>query len=1065
MVTIKQNDLHMLSGRTINLGEFIDAVKHQLSNSTEESKIFIPMYQRNYKWNRKMAVKLIKDLIKAFKSSTSKSIALFTLYIDDKDNIEIVDGQQRMITLLLLFKALDMQASFLDLEFVRDFHIVNLLHKRSFFIKVLNEKGFVTHSLENNVAKSDKRRLAYNYLAIKEEIQNVILDGNEKDSFVTFLRENVQLLLNVTSDTPISEFLNLNCNKTRFSVGDRIRADLMIFNALNFSRLSDDEKDILDRILEESDYKLAVSRLFEQLIELLYVDEVYNTIQLGYKNPDKTKENRINTMFSRYLTNDSIGYTGFKIPAKKYQINLLKQMMVYKNVLNELIQNLQADYQVTQKAYKTLYRYKPNTRFFELVNKYVDKANTNNLFAEILHLECSIDKIIFDYIKQNVRGSEVYFFNSYFDALSNNEPDIQDTSFLKEQFENIKHRSNHYFPMDKMVFEDTIQGSGKYIINRYVSKQTKENDKLLSLNPVNKFNDKSIKVADKNKELIGKNILIRELLCDATREIVIPAIQRDYCMGNHFGLPDKSDLLSYLIKEFESDREKDIILSAITIFEQGNNRILIYDGQQRIFTLASIVRILDKEKIDNKTILCNFEFEYREKMNNFCKEFFSKEFKEYRGSSYAENAIINLDKELHSNLKKEDYQDFKNFLLDKVSVDVITVDTSLSEAEQFFIDINGGVQLVPYEIFKCKINEKSQEVFDLELEIQHENNWINLIDNEWLDFFYKFNNTKINDENAIEELVEMRFIEFCCRMIYWEKYIRLDKTDQHPLKLKGFKQSENTKDLEDCDKFINDLTSDDFRRIIGIMNALLSSFEKVEDEKEIVEYRGVVEKLEGIGYCIPYFNIETNVSKVSCLNRFIKGLVCEANNQGSYQEERATDLIIWAILNDLQEPSDESEKIIKKWNSSIIPCLPYVYITPTFIGQYKQTILPIPSYYFDNKNYLNIFHRTLEKEINVQNQLTILYDNIMRDYLKLENKEVLPLINNESGTGGWNLYYNYRRNKFTKYNSLVIKGNYEIIQKYYISKNKNVDLFEINFETSTGHILFEPNDRENFLKV
>ncbi|MGE7673479.1 GmrSD restriction endonuclease domain-containing protein [Lysinibacillus sp. NPDC094403] len=1061
MNVLTENNLKILNGKTITLGQLIDGIKNELSKNSD-SKVFIPMYQRNYKWNKEIAVKLIKELIASFTSSTTKSIALFTLYIDRKNNIQIVDGQQRMITLLLVFQALEISSEFVQLEFERDFTL-RIGSKRSFFIKNIENSNFVEHSLTKKRAKSDKRRLVYNYSGIKEVVEKFKNEGNDIEGFKAFLRDNVQLLLHVTSDAPVSEFLNLNCNKTRFSVCDRVRSELMIFYSLNSNKLSSEEINVLDETLEHSDYKFAISDLFEQLTELVYTDGVYNTIQLGYNDPDKTKENRINTMFSSYLIDNSKEYIHFEIPTNKFQIDLLKQMMVYKSVLNELNQNLQNNYQATQKAYQTLYMYNPNVRFFELINKHIDKINSNNLLSEILHLECSIDKIIFDYVKDNVNGKDVYFFNSYFDALSNNDPDIQNSSLLKKQFENAK--SNHYFPMDKFYFEDIIHGSGKYILNRYVNEHQNETDKFLMLMPINYLTEETKKKIDESIISIGKSVTTRELLCETNREIIIPAIQRDYCMGSHFGLSNESDLLDFMIGEFKKTREKDITLSAITIFQPAKNKISIYDGQQRIFTLACIIRTLDVDEVENKILLCHFDFEHRTRMNSFCEKFFKENPSNLKDKSYAENSIINLQKELKNKLKGTEYNEFKNYILDKVRVDVITVDTSLSEAEQFFIDINNGVQLVPYEIFKCKINDRFSKCYPAGLELKPEDNWISMIDNEWLDFFYELNSTKLDNEDAIDELVEMRFIEYCCRMIYWEKYIKDGSRKKHPIELKGFNKSQNAKELGDCEKFIDCLEFEDFIRISKIMNSFRSNYKKNKQFSEQIKFEGELYNEGTVVHCIPYFGIENynDSSRNYYLTKFIEGLVVkEKKYEQKYQEDRSRDIVIWAILNDFVGQNITGRDVMKKWNESEIKCTPYAYITSTFIGKYKKTILPIPEYYYNHEEYENIFENTLKNEVNIKKQMRDLYDNIMRNYLGLPELYIPSIDDNNSVSNQFNLFYRYKGSKFTKYKVPILKLDHE---DYYIAFAKGSrKLFKIYVETGNTIVTFEPLDTFNFYK-
>ena len=96
----------------------------------------------------------------------------------------------------------------------------------------------------------------------------------------------------------------------------------------------------------------------------------------------------------------------------------------------------------------------------------------------------------------------------------------------------------------------------------------------------------------------------------------------------------------------------------------------------------------------------------------------------------------------------------------------------VSGAEQFFMDINGGVALQKYEIYKAILCNKLSKLGKEEV--------VRKIDNEWLDFFYKYrkklcnNNDEQNDE---EELVELRFIEHVIRFVYRLNHYGLSYTD------------------------------------------------------------------------------------------------------------------------------------------------------------------------------------------------------------------------------------------------------------------------------------------------
>ncbi len=89
-----------LNGSTVSLGELLSA--QELFQSTEIPIFMIPGYQRNYKWNKETAKMLAQDLITAYTEKKDKSIGLITLYKGPNGSIEVLDGQQRLISLWLI---------------------------------------------------------------------------------------------------------------------------------------------------------------------------------------------------------------------------------------------------------------------------------------------------------------------------------------------------------------------------------------------------------------------------------------------------------------------------------------------------------------------------------------------------------------------------------------------------------------------------------------------------------------------------------------------------------------------------------------------------------------------------------------------------------------------------------------------------------------------------------------------------------------------------------------------------------------------------------------------------
>lgn len=975
------------NGKTITLGRLIAGIKDTIS-----TKVYVPMYQRNYKWNQSIAVKLVEDLITAYNEFKTKSISLFTLHIDDESNIQVVDGQQRMITLLLLFTALGKAEDFIKLKFERDFSLSS--DKRSDFISALSNVKDVA------VSSTDKRRFKYNYSGIKDKLDNDI-NKNEIEYFITYLKENVTLLLHITKDEPVSEFLNLNCNKTKFSICDRVRSALITYPAFNTIDNANTKK--LASMLDYSDYKKGLSALFEEITRLLYIENIYSTVKLGYEDPDKTNENRINIMFCDLLEDSSQGYMKCKSIDDIDKIEILYKLAYYKKMLQELECDKET-YQ-THRAFRN-FHYHNKVKFFELIDNYIKKQDKCNLY-DILHMEHSIDKHIFDYTQQNLAGKDTYFVNSYFEVLSKvKKPEKNDSysSLLEEQFENNSKSKTKYFSLDKNMFESIAQSSGKYILYRYINERHKENESIISFPAMLIFDDvKNVDCTIKVTPLT--EITMRELL---KNKIIIPVIQRDYCMGSHFSQQDKSDMLDYIIDSY--NKEKAITLSAITIFHPKQDEIYIYDGQQRIFTLACLVKLLGA-KLDNLKII----FEHRNVFNKFIEKFFDND--EIKVDSYASMSVDNLKKALKKKLSSITKDDLCTYIIEKIKFDVITVNGKLSTAEQFFVEINDGVQLEPYEIFKCKINAKYQSLISCVKEESKNckgcdiedcpsinkhlyEKWVSNIDNEWLDYFYKLNETKLTDEDAVEELMEIRLIEFCCRMIYWEKYLNINNNNKHPLELKSFEKSGN--EMGDMDIFIQLLTLCDLERISKIMNTLIHVEINEEtlpkDESSITCDSKINEDKHN--FIIPKFG---NKNILKLINDFLKSLKEDI-------EERSKDIVMWQILNHLEVSEENTvfiNKIIAKWNNTMIYSTPFAYVTPSFIGKYENAILQVPSYYYkDKKGWINIFEKLPIKDKLKDKALYEKYDGV----LKGESSTASP--NNNNQQRKYQIFYKYATSRY-----------------------------------------------------
>ena len=68
-----------------------------------EYDVYIPLLQRNYKWEKETAKKLAEDLYRAYKENKTKYTAgMITLYEEEDKKMQRIDVQQRMITLFII---------------------------------------------------------------------------------------------------------------------------------------------------------------------------------------------------------------------------------------------------------------------------------------------------------------------------------------------------------------------------------------------------------------------------------------------------------------------------------------------------------------------------------------------------------------------------------------------------------------------------------------------------------------------------------------------------------------------------------------------------------------------------------------------------------------------------------------------------------------------------------------------------------------------------------------------------------------------------------------------------
>lgn len=152
-----------------------------------EQKLKIPTYQRPYLWKKEQVENLLKDFLEIFEKKEEKIylIGNMIFYKNTEDELEIVDGQQRTITLALLLYNLDESKESKD--FLEKLEIGNPLSKKAIYDNNQIIKNFIDRQLNYD----DKKGNFLEFLANKVLVTYIVAQTQD-EAFVFFDSQNTR---------------------------------------------------------------------------------------------------------------------------------------------------------------------------------------------------------------------------------------------------------------------------------------------------------------------------------------------------------------------------------------------------------------------------------------------------------------------------------------------------------------------------------------------------------------------------------------------------------------------------------------------------------------------------------------------------------------------------------------------------------------------------------------------------------------------------------------------------------------------------------------------------------
>ena len=368
----------MENNKMISFGEIIE-------NCFNNYEVYVPLIQRNYKWEAKTAAKLATDLWNAYKNNQSTyTIGMITFYSEETDSetrLQLIDGQQRIITLFLILRFLEPQEDFFLINFERDEGISSDENKRISYLKdITNHLMWKEENLYTDVY-----RFKENYCAIQDSLGKNAYEESKKEEFIEYIKNRLYFLLHISETKPFDEFMNLNNNKTRFVISDRIKANLIIG--------SKDNKQKKENVL----------KLFQELSKQLFSEtEIWKLISWGYcekeipednskRRKDKLypDENRLKLLCCERYGSDEFDVSGTLGYEFAREFKILNQYNIMLKTLSEDIANNNWN---SYNAFKCLCKLKSETRFFKLV-KNIEENSNRQVLEE--HLLTTVDELTY----------------------------------------------------------------------------------------------------------------------------------------------------------------------------------------------------------------------------------------------------------------------------------------------------------------------------------------------------------------------------------------------------------------------------------------------------------------------------------------------------------------------------------------------------------------------------------------------------------------------------------------------------------------------------------------------
>ncbi|WQX42697.1 DUF262 domain-containing protein [Helicobacter pylori] len=209
----------------------------------------IPVYQRNYTWAEENCEKLLQDIVSISQNKKTHfmgSITYILHWIDDEKSLRklqefvIIDGQQRITTIMLLLKAIETKIPNEEIKKEID-GLLNLSGQKLRLKPIKSDKEAFDLVMQNRSHElQGKSHIRDNYKFFTKELENYLSKGYRiEEIYGAFLRLKIVAIgLELGEDDPQVVFESINATGVQLKGLDLIRNYLMMGeNSDNQNRL------------------------------------------------------------------------------------------------------------------------------------------------------------------------------------------------------------------------------------------------------------------------------------------------------------------------------------------------------------------------------------------------------------------------------------------------------------------------------------------------------------------------------------------------------------------------------------------------------------------------------------------------------------------------------------------------------------------------------------------------------------------------------------------------------------------------------------------------------------